>query len=300
MNTENRFEVSVLLVTYNHAEYVRQALDSVIMQKTDFDVEIVVADDYSLDSTLEIIKEYQADYPNIRILPTEKRVGITLNYKRGFDACRGRYIAMLEGDDFWISPRKLELLVTFLEEHPECPFCFHRIIRLDEASDRAGVYPTFPDKSESRLFTASQLASRNFIENFSTCVYRREAIAKLEPGLWSLKLREWPFNIVVAQQGLVGYVPSIMSVYRGHPGGIWSQKTPEEQSASILELIEAYNKFLGFRFDAEFQSFKNFLLAESLPSPAYRRFGRRLKPFVPPILVSLAKNIFGAGQRPPS
>jgi glycosyltransferase involved in cell wall biosynthesis len=297
MSTETRPEVSVLLVTYNHAEYVRQALDSVIMQKTDFDVEIVAADDYSQDSTPEILNEYRAVNPRVRILPTDRRLGITLNYKRGFDACRGRYVAILEGDDFWISPRKLELLSTFLQQHPECPFCFHRIIRIDEGSDRAFVYPTFGAEAEPKLFTASQLVRRNFIGGFSTCMYRRDAIVKLEPGLWDLKLREWPFNIVVAQQGLIGYVPEIMSVYRGHPGGIWSQKTPAEQSAALLELIEAYNKFLGFKFDAEFQSFKRVVLAEGGSGPAYRRLGRRLQPFVPPVIVTLAKNIMRPGRR---
>jgi glycosyltransferase involved in cell wall biosynthesis len=297
MSPETEPEVSVLLVTYNHDRYVRQALDSVIMQTTDFGVEIVAADDYSQDSTPEILKEYQANTPGLRILPTERRLGITLNYKRGFDACRGRFVAVLEGDDYWISPRKLELLSAFLRQHPECPFCFHRIIRIDEASDRAAVYPTFEVKADPRLFTARQLARRNFIQNFSTCVYRRDAIARLEPGLWGMKLREWFFNIVVARQGPIGYVPELMSVYRGHPGGIWSLKAPAEQSAALLELIEAYNKFLGFEFDAEFQFSKSVLLAESGAGPAYRRLGRRLEPFVPPVLVTLAKNILRPGRR---
>src|SRR5437870_7314361 len=142
MSNNIKPKVSVLLVTYNHEEYVRQALDSVLMQKTDFDVEIVVADDHSSDSTLAIIEEYQPDNNNIRVLPSERNVGITRNYQRGFGACRGEYIAVLEGDDFWISPTKLKSLVAFLQQHQECALCFHRFIRHDEASDRFTVYPT--------------------------------------------------------------------------------------------------------------------------------------------------------------
>src|SRR5467141_1026888 len=90
-------KLSVLLVTYNHEGYIRQALDSVLMQETDFDFEIVVADDYSQDSTIAVIKEYQAKHPQLRILSSERNVGITRNYQRGFAACRGEYIAVLEG-----------------------------------------------------------------------------------------------------------------------------------------------------------------------------------------------------------
>lgn len=295
-------KVSVLLVTYNHEKFIHQALNSVIMQQTDFDVEIVVADDHSEDATLAIVKEYQANNPNIRILPTQEKLGITRNYRRGFEACRGEYVAILEGDDFWISPKKLELTSAFLDQYPECCLCFHRLIGHDEATDRVFVHPSFGTEVESVFFTASQLARENFIGNFSTCMYRRTAIAALDPKLWKMKVREWPFNIVVAQQGSIGFVPAIMSIYRAHPAGIWSLKPPHEQKPQLLELIEAYNKYLDFKFDAEFQAVKRSLVhiplaaatAESSDSPEPKRpqWRRWLKPFVPPVLVMLARRIY--------
>ena len=184
MSNNVKPKVSVLLVTYNHEEYVRQALDSVLMQKTDFDVEIVVADDHSSDSTLAIIEEYQPDNHNIRVLPSERNVGITLNYQRGLAACRGEYIAVIEGDDFWISPTKLESAIAFLEQHPECAFCFHRFLRYDEASGRFSVHPPQEIGTAFALFSAAQLASDNFIGNFSACVYRRECTDRLDPALF--------------------------------------------------------------------------------------------------------------------
>src|SRR5215217_4312896 len=98
MSTTFEPEVSVLVVTHNHERYVRQALDGVAMQRTDFDVEVVLADDHSQDATFEILEEYRANKPNVRLLPSERRLGISLNFKRGFEACRGRYVAVLEGD----------------------------------------------------------------------------------------------------------------------------------------------------------------------------------------------------------
>lgn len=307
MSTTNSPAASVLLITYNHEKYVRQALDSVLMQKADFAFEVVAADDCSQDSTPDILREYQANNPAIRVLPTERHLGITRNYKRGFDACRGEYVAVIEGDDYWISPRKLEALCAFLREHPECPFCFHRVIRLDEGSEHSAVYPKFTADAQSNPLTASLLARENFIGGFSTCVYRRAAVAALDPTLWGMRVREWLFNIVVAQQGTIGYVPEIMSVYRAHPGGLSSQKTPAEQAPELLELVEAYNKYLGFKFDEEFTDFKLRLraclresdAATAAADSAYRRLARLIRPFVPQVILTLVGAIHGRDANPP-
>src|SRR5882724_7128267 len=171
MSNTGKPKASVLLVTYDHEKYIRQALDSVIMQEPDFDFEIVVADDHSHDSTVAIVEEYQSGDRRLRILPSQENVGITRNYQRGFAACRGDYIAVLEGDDFWISPIKLKSLVAFLEQHLECAFCFHRFLRYDEASSRFSVHPPLETGTALAFFTSAQLASDNFIGNFSACVY---------------------------------------------------------------------------------------------------------------------------------
>jgi glycosyltransferase involved in cell wall biosynthesis len=260
-------KMSVLLIAYNHENFIRQALDSVLMQRTDFDVEVVIADDFSQDSTLAIAREYQGGPHNIRLLSSDEKIGITRNFQRGFAACQGKYIAILEGDDYWISPNKLKLVSTFLDQHQECSFCFHRVIRYDEPSDRATVHPMLETGAVVDFFTASDLARINFIGGFSTCTYRREVIDTLDPGLWKMKVREWPFNIVVATHGPIGYVPEILSIYRAHWAGISSKKTVEEQRPILLELVESYNKYLDFKFDAEFREFKQ-ILAGMRSNPA--------------------------------
>jgi glycosyltransferase involved in cell wall biosynthesis len=262
MSNTTKPKVSVLLVTYNHEKYIRQALDGVMMQKTDFGFEVVVADDYSQDSTLAIIAEYAPKNLNLRVLPNEQNVGITRNYQRGFAACRGEYVAVLEGDDFWISPTKLKSLVAFLDQHPDCAFCFHRFLIHDEASSRFSAHPPFEIGTEFALFTAAQLASDNFIGNFSACVYRRELIDRLDPALFEMKIYDWMLNIMVAQAGMIGYLPSIMSIYRAHSSGAWSGKTLAEHAPELLNLIGVYNKYLDFKFDSEFQVYKSAVLAE--------------------------------------
>src|ERR1044072_1062808 len=98
MHADTFPKVSVLVATYNQEKFVRQALDSVFMQKTGFEFEVIIADDYSQDGTLRIAREYETAYPNVRILPTETHLGINRNFQRGFVACRGEYIAILEVD----------------------------------------------------------------------------------------------------------------------------------------------------------------------------------------------------------
>lgn len=250
--TDNVPSVSVLLVTYNHAKFVRQALDGVLMQQTDFEFEIVAVDDCSTDGTLGILQDYEKQYSQLRVLPAPENLGISRNYQRGFTACRGEFVAVLEGDDYWISPRKLEITRDFLKRNPACSLCFHRVLRYEMLREQVAIFP--PHWSVEQILTVNELATDNFIGGFSTCVYRREIIAGLRPQLWELDIREWFFNIVVAEQGSIGYVPQILSVYRVHPGGIWSLKSQAELSSELSRLLDLYDKFLEFKYQKEFDS----------------------------------------------
>lgn len=117
-------KVSVALITYNHAPYIRQALDSVLMQKTDFPFEIVIGEDCSMDGTREIINKYRNKYPElIRIVTAENNVGATKNVIRTLESCQEKYIALLEGDDFWVDQHKLQRQVDFMEKHQDFNLC---------------------------------------------------------------------------------------------------------------------------------------------------------------------------------
>ncbi len=114
-------KLSVILITYNHGPYIRQALDGVFAQETDFDFDVIVGEDCSTDNTREIIEEYNERYPGrMKLLFREKNLGRpTLNVYETSMAASGEYLAFLEGDDYWTDPHKLQKQVSFLEEHPE-------------------------------------------------------------------------------------------------------------------------------------------------------------------------------------
>ena len=134
--------VSVLLVTYNHAAFIDRALASIASQHFDGPLEVVVADDASDDDTVARIVQWaeQTDF-DVRVLPEQPRLGITQNYYRGFAACRGAYIAVLEGDDEWISEDKLALQVQLLEEHPDLSMTATRILLYDDLTGSSSVLP---------------------------------------------------------------------------------------------------------------------------------------------------------------
>lgn len=118
---DSNIKVSVWLITYNHQNYIAQAIESVLMQKTNFDFEIVIGEDCSTDSTRDIIKKYEIRYPTIiKAIYQEKNVGAVINaFEYTLPRCTGEYIAFLEGDDYWIDPLKLQKQVDFMDQHKE-------------------------------------------------------------------------------------------------------------------------------------------------------------------------------------
>src|ERR1019366_1015566 len=147
-------KVGVLMITYNHEKFIAQALESVLMQKADFPFELVIGDDCSTDGTREIVREYSQKYPEIiRAHLRERNIGAKENFRQVFLASRGRYLALLEGDDYWTDSRKLQLLADVLDAHPETTLRGHRTIRHDEDGAR-------PDEVAARVLRSGSLAAR--------------------------------------------------------------------------------------------------------------------------------------------
>ena len=130
--------VSVLIITYNHARVIADAIDSALGQVTSFPYEIVVSEDCSTDGTREIVEQYERRHPeHIHVLYSARNLGGTENFVDAYRVCRGEYVALLEGDDYWTSPSKLEKQVAFLSRRPECSMCVHPVTEVHEATGRS-------------------------------------------------------------------------------------------------------------------------------------------------------------------
>lgn len=128
--------LSVCMVTFNHEKWIDKAIEGVMSQITDFHFELVIGEDSSTDGTRDIVKRYWTKYPDI-IKPffNETNLGLSLNFSQLLNKCKGRYIAICEGDDFWTDPFKLQRQADFLENNPDCIICSHNFSKLDESSN---------------------------------------------------------------------------------------------------------------------------------------------------------------------
>ncbi|KEF38878.1 glycosyl transferase [Schinkia azotoformans MEV2011] len=184
METEVKYNnevlVSISCLTYNHEKYLRQALDSMLMQKTNFPFEIIVHDDVSTDNTVEIIKEYARKYPNIvkPIIQMEnqysKKVSITHQYI--LPKARGKYIAYCEGDDYWTEPNKLQKQVDFLEGHPEFIATTHECWEVDENGKMLSSRYFYGYRKSGIYTINTHQKKRILFGQTATLMHRREAI----------------------------------------------------------------------------------------------------------------------------
>jgi glycosyltransferase involved in cell wall biosynthesis len=219
MLSDSQMKVSVTMITYNHAEFISKAIDSVLMQRTNFDYEIVIGEDCSTDNTRNILIDFQKRYPDkFRLLLNEKNLGGHRNSAQTLQACKGQYIALLEGDDYWTSPQKLQKQVDFLDSHPECSICFHNVTEFYKEGNREPH--SFFRNNQKEFFTVEDLLLRNFIPTCST-MFRRGLFVEFPDWYYLLKMGDWPLHILNALHGKIGYINEIMAVHVIHPGGAW-------------------------------------------------------------------------------
>ncbi len=232
-------KVSVLMLVYNHDAFIRQALDSILIQEVNFDYEIVVGDDCSTDNSLSILKEYAVKYPNkLKIISHTSNVGIYQNLLAVFQSCKGQYIAMLEGDDFWTSSTKLQQQIDFLDKNPDFSICFHRVSVFNNQNSKL-IY-NFPKKNYKLISTVDDLLKHNFIQTCSV-VYRNGLIKTIPEWFSSLKLADWPLHILHAEHGKIGYINQIMGAYRVHGKGVWSGNNLTYRNTEVIKMLEAIN-----------------------------------------------------------
>ena len=216
-------KVSVLTITYNHGPFVGECLESVLAQQTDFAFEMVVGEDCSTDQTRAVCREQQARRPDrIRLLLAERNRGRHANFRNAFEACRGEYVALIEGDDYWTDGTKLRQQVALLDAHPETAICFHNVALVGERAPGPGA--TFFRAAPPRtVFTGEDLIEKNFIPTCS-CVFRNRPRPALPAWYWDpaqTPYTDWVLHAVNAQRGDIRYIHAVMAAHRRHGGGFW-------------------------------------------------------------------------------
>lgn len=239
--------VSILIPTFNHEPFLAQALESALAQVTSFPIEILVGNDASTDGTGRILDTYASRFPDrIRAFHAPVNVGGHANFSQLYAAARGQYIALLEGDDYWTDPAKLQLQVDHLATHPTCSLCFHQV----EIRDEIKANPvTLSNPSDPLVSNLSRITRFNYVHTASV-VFRNHLIPGIPAWVYHLPLGDWPLFILLAEQGELHLIRKPMAVYRVQNNSVWASRTQLGRLISTVHVAEVCLRHLrhpGFR-----------------------------------------------------
>jgi glycosyltransferase involved in cell wall biosynthesis len=232
-------KISVIVITYNHEKYLSQALNGILNQKIEAQIEIIIADDCSTDGTLTVACGYQSNYPSqIKILSTPRNLGHTRNYQRAWEAADGDYIAHCDGDDYWTSPEKLSKQLEFLESNPNYSCCGHKVWAIsEEDGSKHGPVP----RTEVDSFDTEALLEACFPHNCSL-LFRNRIFTKFPDFFFALTGHDWCIDILNSLGGPIKIMPEVMGVWRMRTNGLWGGRKPSfhfEHNVFFLQEIKS-------------------------------------------------------------
>lgn len=238
--------VSVWMITYNHEAFIGQALDGILMQVTSFPFEVVIGEDKSTDRTRAIVQEYQQRHPDrIRLRLAKENL-----HSQGMkplasvlSACRGRYVAMCEGDDYWTDPYKLQKQVDFLESHHDYAICFHRSCWLEQATGKIEYWKPWI-RRHTYTYTLDDLVRGDFIPTASI-MFRNGLVPEFPAWFYDVPVGDWPLLVLLAQHGDAGFIDQLMSVTRIHGGGMWWGSSPSKHRQMVMKTFAQLRTHLG-------------------------------------------------------
>jgi glycosyltransferase involved in cell wall biosynthesis len=249
--------VDVILITYNHEKFVAQAIESVLCQQTDFKFRLIVGDDCSTDNTQAIIRSFAEKHSDqMSLMLDSEHHGLKHKDRIGIKAlavAKAKYVAWLDGDDFWTDPNKLQKQVDFLERRPDFAICFHNARMFYENESRGTVGWLPADQRE--VSTIEDLFVYNFIPSCSV-VFKRGLFGELPAWFFTLGMGDWPIHILNAEHGKIGYLNEVMATYRVHDGGAWSSGSPIAQGLEIIKMLDHVDAHFDFRYQRQVRAAK--------------------------------------------
>lgn len=253
--------VTVEMITYDQEDVIAQALDSVLIQEVDFRYQIVIGEDCSTDSTREILLGYKERYPDkITLVLHDKNVGMRNNSRsvsKRSEQINSKYIALLEGDDYWTDPKKLQIQVDAMENNPDCHLSFHAA-EIRHGDDKHGkVVARHADGNGVYKTSEVILGGGGFCPTVSI-IYRRDLRTSLPDFYYEVPAGDYLLQILGSLHGGILYVDRVMAVYRKGIEGSWSSfmqdiEKRERFVEDSLKALDDLNLFLEKKYDDEIQ-----------------------------------------------
>lgn len=263
---EQKIMVSINCLAYNHEDYVEEALESFLMQKTNFKFEILIHDDASTDKTAEIIREYQKKFPDIikPIIQKEnqhsqgvKRISHRFNHTRA----QGKYIAMCEGDDYWTDEYKLQKQLDYMEQNPDCTFCFHNAFLVENNKKNRSrlVVPWIPENEHyfddsNRKYLAGEMQLLGFIP-MASFMFPKYVLDNIPDWFFEAPVGDNPMKLIASSFGYAYYINEPMCIYRfSVPNSAttkWKKNRPEqaiERCNKFIKMLDDFDKYSNFNY----------------------------------------------------
>lgn len=258
-------ELSVVMIAYNMERYIGQALDSVLMQEVDCAFEIVIGEDHSTDGTREIVRDYAQRHPDrIRPIFRQANLGMNRNFMETLLAARGRFVALLDSDDWWTTPHKLQKQLEFLRANPGFSICFHNALVVYEMGERP-PHPFHMQEPQHLIShyvpkpvsTIDDLAGGNFMQTCSV-MFRAGLYGTLPDWYLQMPTFDWPLHLLNAEHGSIAYIDEVMGAYRVHAAGFWSMNMALyrniEDVESMIRGYELVDRYTRFRYTRKIHS----------------------------------------------
>lgn len=250
-------KVSICMITYNHESFVEKAIDSILSQKTNFNFELIIGDDHSSDKTLAVINKFKKKYTNkIFLIKRKKNIGIMKNFDDILGRCKGEYIALCEGDDYWTNSKKLQKQVDFLDNNREFSICSHNVSIKDEISNRKY---NWLGKDHQNVSTIREILK--YGSGGATCsiIFRnnKKIIDDFHSLSGKVKGGDWLLQIICTKYGNLKYFAEVMGVYRRHNNGATFTKSLQEEidifDTGGVKTCEIIDKHLNHKYTSEIE-----------------------------------------------
>ncbi|MGH7556103.1 MAG: glycosyltransferase [Longimicrobiales bacterium] len=247
MPSQAGVKVSVVVTTYNHERFAAQAVESVISQQTTFPYEVLLADDCSTDGTMQVLRRFERESSErVRVIVAERNRGD--GGKRFFAEvlrlCKGEMVALLDGDDFWTAPDKLQVQADYLDAHRDFSLCFHDVKNVDETG--TGELAREPAGTGNPVATIQDLLASCFIAACSP-MFRTSVLVPVPEWYFEMPWGDWPLYLIAAAHGRIGHLDRVMGAYRIHGGGMWSGLDVVTQNRQVVEFYRTLLSVLDQR-----------------------------------------------------
>lgn len=265
--------LSINCITYNHENYISDAIEGFLMQKTNFNFEILIGEDCSTDKTREIVEMYKKRYPDkIKIITSDKNVGFMKNMIRLHENSKGKYIAICEGDDYWTDPDKLQKQIDYMEKNIECTLCFHAT-EVVKAKSKVRFGLIRPYNNNNICKTEDIIIGGGGFCPTQSLIYRKVCMDNPPNFFVESPVGDYPLQIIVSSQGYAFYINKVMSAYRKGDSGSWSNKTNSTNkqidiNEGIINVLDEFDIYTDHKYNSVVNKrkivieFNSFILAK--------------------------------------